>query len=546
MPNNFIEKIQALKIEIESIVHSSTNGKREYILSELFLLPHQWEEAEKARLQETLTETVNVVVETIKNPAENSQEVTDFFRTILNSLQSRGDIPDVPCVEQDGITPIQELYKRVYSEHCMGSMLPDDQEDLVVLNHPTEKQNKLVLMPYNLSGAIVFGDLHGDYDSSQPLLIEAIIQHREKGMPYFVFLGDYVDRGEKDLETLMLVFILKHMFPEHVVLLTGNHENLITNKVDGHLKSELLKRQISRLKTEFFEDIDEKSETKAEDISLSQMYFHADALIRETKDASLIRKLTSYRTKTQLSFIEPLSNLQESVIDDILSIFKNLPLVALMSLDENRHQIWHFCHGTCGVTKTTIENHNKDMLVDCLIENACQAMWGDFVHHSNELHEFDASQRMGNTSLFCYGEKVCQFMSNLGCSQLFVGHLHLNDTLDMNTRDDKKLSVFWINSQNITPSYAENGNFYLDEMANAAVINTGEVEFMLPMDSTLELSNDSENSKENMKNRFERELEDYVKRRQHALNFPITEEHDEKSELLSGMHIPTTLGHSFQ
>lgn len=42
----------------------------------------------------------------------------------------------------------------------------------------------------------------------------------------YVFEGDYVDRGERGVEVVMLLAYLKQMYPFSVCLLKGNHETL--------------------------------------------------------------------------------------------------------------------------------------------------------------------------------------------------------------------------------------------------------------------------------------------------------------------------------
>jgi protein phosphatase len=69
---------------------------------------------------------------------------------------------------------------------------------------------------------VFIGDLHGDLVAARSalntvwsdLVSDCIV----------VFLGDYIDRGDHQLETLALVLSLKSSFPERVVLLRGNHE----------------------------------------------------------------------------------------------------------------------------------------------------------------------------------------------------------------------------------------------------------------------------------------------------------------------------------
>ncbi len=71
---------------------------------------------------------------------------------------------------------------------------------------------------------IIIGDLHGDYETLKRILSKISYERLSKGELYLVFLGDYVDRGEYQLETLLTALMLKLEFPESVYLLRGNHE----------------------------------------------------------------------------------------------------------------------------------------------------------------------------------------------------------------------------------------------------------------------------------------------------------------------------------
>jgi diadenosine tetraphosphatase ApaH/serine/threonine PP2A family protein phosphatase/Ca2+-binding EF-hand superfamily protein len=72
----------------------------------------------------------------------------------------------------------------------------------------------------------VFGDIHGQFRDLLLLL-------REYGYPSlngdietvkYLFNGDWVDRGNKQIETVVLLFALKIVFPSRVFLVRGNHE----------------------------------------------------------------------------------------------------------------------------------------------------------------------------------------------------------------------------------------------------------------------------------------------------------------------------------
>jgi protein phosphatase len=67
---------------------------------------------------------------------------------------------------------------------------------------------------------IVFvGDLHGDFETLKKITARFPLKNHR-----MVFLGDYVDRGEKSEETLEFVLKFKAENPLDVVLLMGNHE----------------------------------------------------------------------------------------------------------------------------------------------------------------------------------------------------------------------------------------------------------------------------------------------------------------------------------
>ena len=90
----------------------------------------------------------------------------------------------------------------------------------------------------NLSSNIhIFGDIHGQYCD----LIRFIDMIGLPPKVKFLFLGDYVDRGDNSIEVISLLFSLKIKYPKQVFLLRGNHECPLLNDAYG-FKEECVER----------------------------------------------------------------------------------------------------------------------------------------------------------------------------------------------------------------------------------------------------------------------------------------------------------------
>ncbi|KAK8898643.1 hypothetical protein M9Y10_000935 [Tritrichomonas musculus] len=85
----------------------------------------------------------------------------------------------------------------------------------------------------HLDGDIfVIGDIHGNIRD----LIRILASASPPPTSRFLFLGDYVDRGEYSFESIILLLALAIKFPHHITLLRGNHEYDNINSTYGFME----------------------------------------------------------------------------------------------------------------------------------------------------------------------------------------------------------------------------------------------------------------------------------------------------------------------
>lgn len=99
----------------------------------------------------------------------------------------------------------------------------------------------------------IVSDIHGMYKQ-----FEEIIQHWD-GESQLVILGDMIDRGEYSYEVVQRVMDLQQQHPEKVIVMKGNHEDMLMYYVDGRMKDPtpfLVNGGLEMLRS-FIKDLDE-------------------------------------------------------------------------------------------------------------------------------------------------------------------------------------------------------------------------------------------------------------------------------------------------
>ena len=81
-----------------------------------------------------------------------------------------------------------------------------------------------------IANSIIVGDTHGDLESSKYLINKYI---EDDSINFVIFLGDYVDRGPKQIENINYLVEKKLQYPKKLLLLRGNHEWLEVNQNYG-------------------------------------------------------------------------------------------------------------------------------------------------------------------------------------------------------------------------------------------------------------------------------------------------------------------------
>ncbi|EGT33888.1 hypothetical protein CAEBREN_22839 [Caenorhabditis brenneri] len=89
-----------------------------------------------------------------------------------------------------------------------------------------------VMLEINRKQTKVAGDIHGRYRDFAYQLVLTLNNDKES----ILFLGDYVDRGTRSIDIVLLMCVLKNINPNKFFFLAGNHETIGVNRIHGFYK----------------------------------------------------------------------------------------------------------------------------------------------------------------------------------------------------------------------------------------------------------------------------------------------------------------------
>lgn len=121
-----------------------------------------------------------------------------------------------------------QFEKIISDPKLVSKITPDIIESLIDVT-TSQFKSEFNLLKIHSDSIIFVGDTHGDFDTT----LKVVDYFFKNDLETLIFLGDYVDRGPKQLENILFLYALKVCYPTKVYLLRGNHETPLANSYYG-------------------------------------------------------------------------------------------------------------------------------------------------------------------------------------------------------------------------------------------------------------------------------------------------------------------------
>lgn len=152
---------------------------------------------------------------------------------IENYSDTEYDGPNILSPKSIENSTIDVDVKKIYDQLRAGKGLQGvDSSGLQTLCKKAFKTLRMDSTVLDINGNVtIVGDIHGQYFD----LCRIFNRCGDPGKQIYLFLGDYVDRGDHSLEVMTLLFACKILYPDNFFLLRGNHEDSKINSMYGFL-----------------------------------------------------------------------------------------------------------------------------------------------------------------------------------------------------------------------------------------------------------------------------------------------------------------------
>ncbi|CAK4628756.1 hypothetical protein AeMF1_015246 [Aphanomyces euteiches] len=183
-------------------------------------------------------------------------ELTSFLNALHEYMPSRDDErPENDLNVVVSQLNISDMYEGVHINHPLTTQNAIDLVDGFKRHQPLHRDYVVQILKATLAmlqekpnitylsiapqpHITVIGDIHGQLD-------DLLLIFRENGLPSesnpYVFNGDLVDRGPRSIECALIVFAFALVYPDHVHINRGNHEDRNINVSMGFMKECLTK-----------------------------------------------------------------------------------------------------------------------------------------------------------------------------------------------------------------------------------------------------------------------------------------------------------------
>ena len=196
------------------------------------------------RLSRTEISSIKKTVSDLSKSIKDTQTVP----SVEKGPDEAKDVPEISAITEETTTSNHLLKQKVltlvakYRKDINEEDLPKVQSELKAFFDSQPRQPYYLLMDRRYEKddkrLVIIGDTHCDFNSLAALFDKLSLSAYDYfDNATFIFLGDYLDRGNILFEYLMLLVGFKKLLGDRCIFMKGNHELIEYNEASGKLES---------------------------------------------------------------------------------------------------------------------------------------------------------------------------------------------------------------------------------------------------------------------------------------------------------------------